>query len=58
MMKGLLIALQGDQQECLRAGMDGYISKPVGLETLMDTLEKWALKIRECKEVASRMRVT
>jgi CheY-like chemotaxis protein len=58
MMKGLLIALQGDQQECLRAGMDGYISKPVELETLMDTLEKWALKIREGKEVASRMRVT
>jgi CheY-like chemotaxis protein len=50
-------AMQGDQQECLKAGMDDYISKPVKLETLMDTLEKWASKIREGKDGVSRVKV-
>ncbi|WP_207532070.1 response regulator [Desertivirga arenae] len=39
--------LQGDKDECLRAGMDDYASKPVRLEELMNVLEKWALKARE-----------
>ena len=34
--------LQGDREECLRAGMDGYIAKPVNLEELVNLLEKWA----------------
>jgi len=34
--------LQGDREECLRAGMDDYISKPVNLEALVNLLEKWA----------------
>jgi CheY-like chemotaxis protein len=37
-------AMQGDREECLRAGMDDYISKPVKLEILVSILEKWALK--------------
>ncbi len=35
--------MQGDQEECLNAGMNDYISKPVKLEDLVAKLEKWAL---------------
>ncbi len=35
--------LQGDREECLRAGMDDYIAKPVRLEELVNLLEKWAI---------------
>jgi signal transduction histidine kinase/CheY-like chemotaxis protein len=35
--------LQGDREECLRAGMDDYIAKPVNLEELVNLLEKWAM---------------
>jgi CheY-like chemotaxis protein len=35
--------MQGDQQDCLNAGMDDYISKPVNLDELVKKLEKWAL---------------
>ncbi|WP_316822596.1 response regulator [Pedobacter gandavensis] len=34
-------ALKGDEQDCLDAGMDDYIAKPIRLEELMDKLEKW-----------------
>ncbi|WP_316815335.1 response regulator [Pedobacter nyackensis] len=34
-------ALKGDEQDCLDAGMNDYISKPIRLEDLMDKLEKW-----------------
>ena len=36
--------LQGDREECLRAGMDDYLSKPVNLEDLVNSLEKWAIR--------------
>ena len=35
--------MQGDQEECLNAGMNDYISKPVRLEELTGKLEKWSL---------------
>ena len=35
--------LQGDRDECLKAGMDDYIGKPVRLDGLVNIIEKWAL---------------
>jgi len=35
-------ALQGDAQQCLSAGMDDYIAKPVDLNTLNEVLNKWS----------------
>jgi CheY-like chemotaxis protein len=37
-------AMQGDREECMQAGMDDYISKPVKLEILVERLELWASK--------------
>jgi signal transduction histidine kinase/DNA-binding response OmpR family regulator len=34
-------ALKGEEQRCLAAGMDAYITKPVNIERLHDTLARW-----------------
>lgn len=34
-------ALKGEAERCLAAGMDGYLTKPLTLDRLRDTMEKW-----------------
>ena len=34
-------AMDGDRERCLAAGMDNYISKPLGLEKLRQALDRW-----------------
>jgi two-component system sensor histidine kinase/response regulator len=36
-------AMKGDREECLEAGMDDYIPKPVKRELVFEMLEKWVL---------------
>ena len=33
--------MQGNREQCLEAGMNDYVSKPVMQKTLGDALEKW-----------------
>ena len=35
-------AMQGDREECLAAGMDDYIAKPIKKEKLAEALVHWA----------------
>ena len=35
-------ALEGDRERCLAAGMDDYISKPVDMARIRQTLTRWA----------------
>ena len=39
-------AMQSDQEECLKAGMDDYLSKPVRVDTLKEMIQKWAIQAR------------
>ncbi|MEO7694697.1 MAG: response regulator, partial [Chryseolinea sp.] len=44
-------AMQGDREQCLKAGMDDYVSKPVKLETLVSVLEKWSITIKNITSI-------
>ncbi len=46
-------AMQGTREECLKAGMDDYISKPVNLEELQNALEQWGNVIAESTSLGS-----
>ena len=42
-------AMQQDKDQCMKAGMDDYISKPLQMEKLMEILEKWSVAIKKIK---------
>jgi CheY-like chemotaxis protein len=44
--------MQGDRDECIQAGMDDYISKPIDMKELLSQLEKWSLSIKEKRKSA------
>lgn len=46
-------AMQGDRDECMQAGMDDYMSKPIDPKLLLNQLEKWALALRERKRMSA-----
>jgi CheY-like chemotaxis protein len=35
-------AMESDREECVNAGMDDYISKPIKKDDMVSMLEKWA----------------
>ncbi len=44
-------AMQGDREECIAAGMDDYISKPIRVEQLVEALSKYKPSISEAKKI-------
>ncbi|NQU64204.1 MAG: response regulator [SAR324 cluster bacterium] len=36
-------AMMGDKEECLKSGMNDYVSKPINRKAVFDILEKWVL---------------
>jgi PAS domain S-box-containing protein len=40
------LAMPGDRERCLDAGIDEYLSKPLGLKELHQTLAKWVKRTR------------
>jgi len=43
-------ALEGDQEKCIKAGMNDYLTKPVKPDTLAQTLAKWQEEARRSHE--------
>lgn len=39
-------AMKSDREECLTAGMDNYISKPIMIEELTEKLDKWVSQVK------------
>jgi two-component system, sensor histidine kinase and response regulator len=51
-------ALKGEKERCLSAGMDDYLSKPVQLEDLQSTIEKYLLIDKPAAEVVIQAKAT
>ena len=37
-------SMKGDEEKCLEAGMNDYISKPIRREIVFEMIEKWVIK--------------
>jgi len=44
-------ALQGDRERCLKEGMHDYISKPIRIDMIKDTIVRWSQKIKEREHI-------
>jgi PAS domain S-box-containing protein len=47
-------ATAGDRQDCLNAGMDDYLAKPIKPAELAETLERWLHRARPAAKAAAR----
>ena len=45
-------AMVEDRQKCLDAGMDDYVSKPINLEAMQVSLERWGTQVQKRKKEA------
>ncbi len=43
----------GDRDDCMQAGMDDYISKPIELNELLAQLEKWYFAIKNKRKISA-----
>ena len=46
-------AMKGDQERCLAAGMDGYLTKPIVRQEMYSTIESFLAKSRASEAVPS-----
>jgi signal transduction histidine kinase/DNA-binding response OmpR family regulator len=46
-------AMQGDQEKCFAAGMDGYVSKPIETETLIREIERVIIQASSGSRIAT-----
>ena len=44
-------AMKGDDEQCLAAGMDGYLSKPIQIRRLAEVLRKTATQCSVARQV-------
>jgi signal transduction histidine kinase/PleD family two-component response regulator/HPt (histidine-containing phosphotransfer) domain-containing protein len=49
-------AMQGDKENCMKAGMNDYVSKPVSPYTLAETLKKWLPNKKETVDIEQKNR--
>jgi len=42
-------AMKGDQEKCLEAGMDDYLSKPINPKEMLDKIEEWSDRQRHVR---------
>jgi len=50
-------AMQGDREQCVAAGMNDYIAKPVRLPALKAALERWKATVRAAQSPADSARI-